>query len=88
MNDDPAEDSGASKTTGQTEQEDDAVKAKSKRRIQDGITSKDPAGKMNLDRRYPESERRCNKDSDYKGTARRFTIDRRLTGKDRRNKED
>jgi hypothetical protein len=88
MNDNPAEENGNKTIIDQAQKEDDAVEDKPRRRIQDGITSKDPRGKMNLDRRYPDSERRCKKDSDYKGPARRYTIDQRLTSKDRRKKED
>ena len=88
MNDNPSEESGKNKTIDQAEKEDDAVEDKHGRRIQDDIKSKNPTGKMNLDRRYPNSERRCMKDSDYKGPARRFTIDQRLKTKDRRKKED
>ncbi len=54
------------------------------RRVQDGITSKDPTRKLNLDRRAPNSERRVSDDSNYCGPVRRYTIDRRLKTKDRR----
>ena len=68
----------------QASEENEAVEDKPHRRIQDAITSKTPTRKMNLDRRYKNSERRCLKDSGYKGWARRFTVDRRKTAKDRR----
>ncbi len=54
------------------------------RRVQDGITSKSPTRKMNLDRRHPNSERRGDGNPNYNGPSRRYTIDRRLTAKDRR----
>lgn len=57
------------------------------RRLQDGITSKTPTRKMNLDRRV-QSDRRARYDTNYKGPSRRFTIDRRLNIKDRRKKDD
>jgi hypothetical protein len=57
------------------------------RRIQDGITSKDPTGKMDLDRRYKDSDRRCMYPSVYKGRAQRFTVDRRQATRDRRKKD-
>ena len=56
------------------------------RRLQDGIISKDPNRKYNLDRRVKDSDRRVNKDPGYKGPSRRYNIDRRLNLKDRRNK--
>lgn len=55
-----------------------------KRRIQDGITSKDPHTRLNLDRRVPNSDRRKEDDPNYKGPARRMTIDRRVNTSDRR----
>jgi hypothetical protein len=57
------------------------------RRLQDGILSKDPGRKWNLDRRVKNSERRMNSDPDYNGPARRLNIDRRLNLKDRRYKK-
>ena len=57
------------------------------RRLQDGIVSKDPNRKLNLDRRIKNSERRVNMESDYKGPSRRYNIDRRLKLKDRRDKD-
>ena len=56
------------------------------RRLQDGIVSKDPNRKLNLDRRVVNSDRRIAEDSNYNGPARRNTIDRRLNLKDRRDK--
>jgi hypothetical protein len=56
------------------------------RRLQDGIVSKDPNRKLNLDRRVVNSDRRIADDSNYNGPARRNTIDRRLNLKDRRDK--
>jgi len=69
-----------------TVEDTDTVKDRPRRRIQDGITSKNPTRKMNLDRRC-NSERRSIHDSDYDGRPRRYTIDRRMTTKDRRIKE-
>jgi len=57
------------------------------RRLQDGILSKDPGRKFNLDRRIKNSDRRVDTDPGYKGPARRLNIDRRLNLKDRRDKE-
>ena len=56
------------------------------RRLQDGIVSRDPNRKLNLDRRVVNSDRRIADDSNYNGPARRNTIDRRLNPKDRRDK--
>ena len=56
------------------------------RRLQDGIISKGPNRKLNLDRRVVNSDRRVNTDSNYNGQARRYNIDRRLNLKDRRDK--
>jgi hypothetical protein len=70
--------------------DDDSVENNEKknagRRLQDGIISKDPNRKYNLDRRAENSDRRVNADPNYKGPSRRYTIDRRLNTKDRRNK--
>lgn len=66
---------------------DAAVETKHTRRLQDGITSKDPGRKLNLDRRTVNSERRAHDAPNYKGPARRYTIDRRLTTKDRRKSD-
>ena len=57
------------------------------RRLQDGILSKDPGRKLNLDRRVINSDRRVDTEPNYKGPARRLNIDRRLNLKDRRDKE-
>ena len=54
------------------------------RRVQDGISSKSHARKMNLNRRRPDSERRGDGDHNYNGPSRRYTIYRRLTTRDRR----
>ena len=61
--------------------------SKHDRRIQDGITSKNPTGKMDLDRRYKDSDRRCLYPSVFKGRAQRFTVDRRQATTDRRKKD-
>ncbi len=71
---------------GRAVEDTDTVKDQPRRRIQDSITSKNPTRKMNLDRRC-NSERRSSKDSDYDGLPRRYTIERRMTSKDRRIKE-
>ncbi len=85
MNDDSSQKGRENSNHDQASEEgNDAVEDKPHRRIQDGITSKTPTRKMNLDRRYKNSERRCIKETGYKGWARRFTIDRRKTAKDRR----
>jgi len=84
MNDDSLQKGKENSNSDQTAEEIDDVEDKLHRRIQDGITSKTPTRKMNLDRRYKNSERRYLKDSGYKGWARRFTVDRRKTAKDRR----
>lgn len=67
--------------------EGNSKKKNSGRRLQDGILSKDPGRKFNLDRRVKNSDRRVDTDHNYKGPARRLNIDRRLNLKDRRNKE-
>jgi hypothetical protein len=54
------------------------------RRIKDGIILRKSSRNMNLDRRRQNSERRGNGDPNYTGPARRYTIDRRLNNKDRR----
>lgn len=74
-------------TIGQVAEDTDTVNDQPRRRIQDGITSKNPTRKMNLDRRC-DSERRSIQDSDYDGLPRRYTIERRIITKDRRIKED
>ena len=55
------------------------------RRLQDGISSKNPLHNLKLDRRTLRSDRRFNSDEVYKGKSRRFTIYRRNVLKDRRN---
>jgi len=56
-----------------------------RRRLQDGIVSKNPSHMMNLDRRFKAKERRdLNYNDSYVGPARRFIIDRRLKISDRR----
>jgi hypothetical protein len=80
----PSDKSEENVTNDQASDENDTMAAVPRRRIQDGIKSKNPSGKMNLNRRRENSERRTNKDSDYKGPSRRFTIDRRVATKDRR----
>jgi len=82
---------GSSKPTTDSETADDSRKEKSEdikkgRRLQDGIVSKDPNRKLNLDRRVTQNERRFDSDPNYKGPSRRYTIDRRLNTKDRRDK--
>jgi len=57
------------------------------RRLEDAIASSGLKRKLNLDRRVKRSERRGESDPNYKGTARRFTIDIRSTKKDRRDKD-
>lgn len=84
MNDNPSDTPEDKSSNDQASEENNAMESEPHRRIQDGIKSKDPTGKMNLDRRYENSERRCIKDSDHKGPPRRFTIDRRLVTRDRR----
>ncbi len=56
-----------------------------RRRLQDGIISKNPGHKMNLDRRFKSNERRdLNYANNYDGPVRRYVIDRRLKIVDRR----
>lgn len=43
--------------------------------------------KLNLDRRVANSDRRVAEDTNYNGPARRNTIDRRVSLKDRREKD-
>ncbi len=66
---------------------DNSEKKDTGRRIQDVIGSKSSSRKLNLDRRIEGSDRRVNTDPNYKGPPRRDTIDRRLTIKDRRQKD-
>ncbi len=71
-------------TTDKTVAESGATRSLHHRRIQDGKTLKNSTRTMNLDRRCQNSDRRGNGDPGYKGPSRRYTIDRRLTSKDRR----
>jgi hypothetical protein len=59
--------------------------AKSGRRRQDCINVINSNQNLNLDRRASNSDRRVNDDHNYKGPARRYTIDRRMSAKERRN---
>ena len=68
-------------------EENTVSETKHRRRLQDGIKSKTPTRKMNLDRRV-QSDRRSRHDTNYKGPSRRYTIDRRLNIKDRRKSDD
>ena len=62
------------------------------RKLLDAILSKNLNRKSNPDRRIAHSDRRsgrdrrANTDNNYKGPTSRFTIDRRLNSKDRRDK--
>ena len=67
--------------------ESDAAKSPHHRRIADDSAVKNSIRTMNLDRRRQNSERRGNGDPKYKGPSRRYTIDRRLTTKDRRKND-
>ena len=71
-------------STDKTVEESDAARSLPHRRTQDSITAKNSARKMNLNRRGKNSERRGNGDPGYNGPHRRYTVDRRLTNKDRR----
>ena len=63
------------------------------RRLLDAILSKNSNRKLNHDRRIGHSnrrsgsDRRINTNHGYEGPTSRFTIDRRLNLKDRRNKD-
>ncbi len=72
-------------TTDKVAEEINTDQSPPQRRIQDGISIKKSIRKMNLDRRFENSERRGNGDPSYKGPIRRYNIDRRLSNKDRRN---
>ena len=73
------------KTTGQPDKKPQVEERQlTGRRLQDDITSKDPTGKMNLDRRKKNRERRTMENTEYKGLSRRYTIDRRFCTSDRR----
>ena len=71
-------------STDKVTEENNAAKSLPQRRIQDGTTIKNSTRKMNLNRRRPNSDRRRNGEPNHKGPSRRYTIDRRLTTKDRR----
>ena len=64
---------------------DNNEKKNAGRRRQDAILLKNSNQKMNLDRRASNSDRRVNTDPNYNGPSRRYTIDRRLKLKDRRD---
>ena len=66
---------------------EDSEKKNTSRRLRDGILSKDPHRKLNLDRRIKNSERRVSTEPNYKSPSRRYNIDRRLNLKDRRDKD-
>ena len=57
------------------------------RRLQDTVTLKDSSRKLNLDRRVLSVDRRVDTDPNYKGPARRYTVDSRVKLKDRRDKD-
>jgi len=85
----PKDDSSKLTTDSETASDNSKEKGeevKKDRRLQDGIVSKDPNRKLNLDRRVTHNDRRFDLDPNYKGPSRRYTIDRRLNTKDRRDK--
>lgn len=61
-------------------------KKEADRRLQDTLSKDHPKRIMNLDRRAVRSDRRVDENAHYRGKARRYTIDRRLNLKDRREK--
>lgn len=65
--------------------EDNSDKKDTGRRLRDTIISNDINSKLNLDRRVAQSDRRVNTNPHYNGPSRRYTIDRRLNLKDRRD---
>ena len=71
-------------TTDKAMAESDTAKSLRHRRIADDTAVKNSIRTMNLDRRRQNSDRRGKGDPKYKGPSRRYTIDRRLTTKDRR----
>jgi hypothetical protein len=79
-NEESANDSKAADDVGS----ENSQKKATGRRLKDSIVSKDPLRKLNLDRRTARSDRRGDRDPNYKGPSRRYTIDRRLSLKDRR----
>lgn len=88
MGNDSLDKTGKGSSSAQSKEKDDTAETKHDRRLQDGITSKNPTRKLNLDRRLKGNERRTNYDDNFTGQPRRFTIDRRLNNKDRRKDED
>lgn len=58
------------------------------RRLHDEKKLKSPAHSIEQGRRMKNRERRSLENTHYHGTARRYTIDRRLSTKDRRNVEE
>lgn len=66
--------------------EDKDEKKDTGRRLRDTIISNDlNSKKLKLDRRFAHSERRVSTNPHYSGPSRRYTIDRRLNLKDRRD---
>ncbi len=63
---------------------DNTAKPLHNRRTQDSTSSTRPAQRKNSDRRNPKNERRKNSNPNYRGPSRRYTIDRRISAKDRR----
>ena len=57
------------------------------RRLQDTLSKDHPKRNLNLDRRVANSDRRVAEDHNYNGPTRRNTIDRRMSLKDRREKD-
>ncbi len=57
------------------------------RRLEDAIIARGSKRNLNFDRRVKRNERRVDLDPNYKGKARRFTIDTRAGRKDRRGKD-
>jgi len=62
-------------------------KKRTGRRLQDTVILKDSSRKLNLERRILSVDRRVDTDPDYKGPARRYTVDSRVKLKDRRDKD-
>lgn len=61
-------------------------KKATRRRLQDAIDAKHPNRKMKLDRRANPNDRRTAIDPQYKGPARRYSLDSR-NPKERRDKD-
>ena len=57
------------------------------RRLEDAILAKGLKRNLNLERRIPGIDRRAEADPNYKGPARRYTIDPRTNLKDRRDEK-